>query len=340
VSENSIIERYQKGFSMTARSKKPSLNWSKIKGGWKKLWQNDEAKFRIFTSLKMTAIPLFCFLILASFIWVLLSLNVIFFKANEFMKIKEFEEVFYHFISSEIIDLIPYGALLLVFVNMAAIYVSDILLRPFRMIGEYCEDRTNGREASYNPDFFSDLKLLSRFSEFFFSYIETAQKNNSLKEVVIPKKYTRIHQPVFETTFFFHYFLYIFASLLMVSIAMYVLANGLYGNIISLGSQTLPNNQAINSFLNEEKIVIHQIIRIVLFMGAILYVALASHLYYKVSAPAFAIFATMRGFLKGNYSQRVHLIGYPYLRPQMRKLNRYLDGIERELTSEVNRKTK
>ena len=332
MSENSIIERNQKGFSMTAKTKKLSLNWSSLRGAWKRLWQNDEAKFRILTSLKMTTIPLICFLILGSFIGVLLNLNVIFFKANEFMKIREFEEVFYHFMSQELVDLIPYGALLIIFVNMAAIYISDILLRPFRLIGDYCEARSNGKEASYNPDFFSDLKLLSRFSEFFFSYIETAQKNNSLQEVVVPKKYTKIHQPVFETTFFFHYFLYIFASLLVVSIAMYAMANGLYENIISLGSQTLPTNQAINSFLNEEKVVIDKIISIVLIMGAILYTALASHLYYKVSAPAFAVFATMRGFLRGNYSQRVHLIGYPYLRPQMRKLNRYLDLKERELT--------
>jgi hypothetical protein len=339
VSENSIIEINQKGISMTAKTNKVPLNWSSIKGGWRRLWQNDEAKFRIFTSLKMTTIPLICFLILGSFIGVLLNLNLIFFKANEFMKIKEFEEVFFHFISQELVDLIPYGGLLFVFVNMTAIYISDILLRPFRMIGDYCEARTNGKESAYNPDFFSDLKLLSSFSEFFFFYIETAEKNKSLQQVVIPKKYTKIHQPVFESTFFLHYFLYIFASLLVVSIAMYTMANGLYGNIISLASQTLPNDQAINAFLNEEKMVIHQIINIVLFTGTILYIGLASHLYYKVSAPAFAIFATMRGFLKGNYSQRVHLIGYPYLRPQMRKLNKYLDVIERELTeSDKNKK--
>ncbi len=326
---------------MTMKVNKASVGLPAVKAYWKKLWQNDEAKFRIRTSLKMTAIPLFCFAILFCFMWVLLSLNMIFFKANELVKIKEFEELFIHFISQELLELIPYGALLLIFINMAAIYTSDILLRPFRLIGVYCESRANGAEASYNPDFFSDLNLLSRFSEFFFSYIETAEKNRSLQKVVIPKKYTGIHEPVFETTFFIHYSLYILASLLVFSIGLYYMANGLYESIISLASQTLPNNQAINSFLNEEKSVISYIIRVVLITCGILYMALAAHLYYMVSSPAFAVFATMRGFLKGNYSQRVHLIGYSYLRPQMRKLNRYLDVIERELTDnkEASKKT-
>ena len=63
------------------------------------------------------------------------------------------------------------------------------------------------------------------------------------------------------------------------------------------------------------------------------YLGLSFHLYAKVSAPAFAIFATMRSFLKGNTKARVHLIGNYYARPETKKLNQYLDYIEKNVSS-------
>jgi hypothetical protein len=302
-----------------------------LKGMWRKLWKNDEAKFRILTSLKMTSIPLFTFTITAAFFWILLNMNLIFFRANEYRGIDAFGEVFFDFLSSSLTDLMPYAALLLIFVNITAIYTSDILLRPFRLIGDYCEKRNGGEDASYNPDFFTDLKLLSQFSEFFFSYMETAELNKALHEVAVPKKYSKIHQPGFEKTFFLHYLLYILASVLAVSIALYAFANGLYEDIILLADQTLPNNPKINLFLSDQKAIIDQIIWFALCISTVMYFFLATHLYQAVAAPAFAVFATMRSFLKGNYEQRVHLIGYPALRPQTRKLNKYLDWIQKNL---------
>lgn len=300
---------------------------------FKRFWKNDEAKFRLYTSLKLTSIPILSFLATFSFFWVLLNMNLIFFRANEYRGIAKFEEIFFDFLSSSLLELLPYGAVLLIFINITSIYISDILLRPFRLIGEYCEKRNNGEEASYNPDFFTDLRLLSQFSEFCFSYIETAELNKKLHSVAIPKKYTRIHKPVFESTFFLHYILYILASLLAVSIALYSFAVGLYEDIIILANQTLPNNPAINLFLGDQKVIIDHIIWIVMGITAIFYLGLASHLYNSVASPAFAIFATMRSFLKGNYDQRVHLIGFPFLRPQTRKLNKYLDWVQKNLVT-------
>ncbi len=310
-----------------------------LRGRFKNIVKNEEAKFRILTSLKLTLIPIMSFVLMGCFIWILLNLNFAFFRANEYRGISRFEEVFFDFISTSALDLVPYGALLIIFVNITAIYVSDILLRPFRLIGEYCEKRNNAEEASYNPDFFTDLKLLSQFSEFFFSYMETAELNNQLHEVAIPQKYKRIHQPVFETTFFLHYLLYILASMLVVSIALYSFANGLFENIILLADQTLPNNPQINQFLSDQKTIIDQIIWVVHAMSVVMYLLLAYHLYQGVAAPAFAVFATMRSFLKGNHNQRVHLIGFPALKIQTRKLNKYLDWVDRNLVQKEETKS-
>lgn len=303
----------------------------------KRFFKDDEAKFRLYTSLKLTCIPLLSIMATAGFFWILVNMNLIFFRANEYRGIDKFEEIFFDFLSNSLLDQAPFAALLLIFVNITAIYISDILLRPFRLIGDYCEKRNQGEEASYNPDFFTDLRLLSQFTEFFFSYMETAQLNERLHQVAVPKKYTKIHKPVFESTFFLHYLLYILASLLAVSIALYSFAVGLYEDIIILANQTLPNSPAINLFLGDQKAIIDHIIWLVLGVTSIFYIGLASHLYNGVASPAFAIFATMRSFLKGNYSQRVHLIGYPFLRPQTRKLNKYLDWIEKNLVEKEDK---
>lgn len=311
---------------------------SPIKSRWSRLWKDEEAKFRLGTSLKMTTVPLFAFGVMAGCIFILLSMDLLFFRANEIRGMDRFEEVFYDFLSSTLIDLMPYGALLLIFISITSIYISDLLLRPFRTVGEYCEKRNAGEKASYNPDFFTDLKLLSQFSEFFFNSIETAEANKSLLKIVIPKKYTRIHQPVFETTFFMHYFLYLVATILAVSIALYAFANELYGNLINLAEHTLPIDPKINYFLGEQALLLDKIVIIVLVVTFLMYSFLARHLYHIVATPAFAIFSTMRSYLKGNYGQRVHLIGYPFLRDQTRSLNKYLEWVEKNLVEKEETK--
>ena len=66
------------------------------------------------------------------------------------------------------------------------------------------------------------------------------------------------------------------------------------------------------------------------------YAVLAIVLYNKVSGAAFAYFATMRSFMKGKFSSRVHLIGYSYVRNYGRDLNRYLKFLETRLNEFEN----
>ena len=317
--------------SSSESSERAQKGLSHVKKFFKKYSHDEESKFRLLTSLKMTSITIITFLMLAGLVSLLLKIDVYFFKANELTGIQNFEETFYEFMFNKLSSSLPYVAGLLVFINITAIYISDILLRPFRVIGDYCERKVNGEEGSYDPDFFTDLKLLTRFSEFFFNLIETAQKDGVIKPKEIPRKYTRIHQPVFETTFFLHYSLFILISFFAVFASAYAFAIDLNEQIIMLANQTLPQNPEVIYFLKHQGSIIEGILYFVLFSHMVMYSFLTTHLYFKVSAPAFGIFATMRSFLKGNYSSRVHLIGFYYLRPQCRKLNKYLDKIEKDL---------
>lgn len=307
---------------------------------FKKKLKDEEVKFRLLTSFKMTMIPVISFLFLGSYIYILLKGNLVFFQANELIGISQFEEIFYDSLFQSISEFALYGVAFFIFINITSIYISDLLLRPFRIIGDYCDRETLGpAHKEYNPDFFSELKVLSQFSEFFFNTIETAAKNETLGEVVIPKKYKKIHQPVFESVFFLHFSFYILAMILMLLIAMFTFSDQLYDNLIILGGKTLPNSPSINYFLKAQNEIIDQITYFSILIGIVSYMTTAYHLYQKVSSPAFAFFATMRSFLKGNYRQRVHLIGFPYLRDYSRTFNKYLDWVEKELVQNSDSKT-
>lgn len=306
---------------------------NRLNNYYKSVIKDEEIIFRLKTTLKMTLIPIISGCVMAGFLWVLLQLNLYFFEANGYEGWQTFRESYYEFIVGRSLRLAPYISLFIAIVAITGIYVSDLLLRPFRIIGDYCEKVVNGEEASYDPDFFTDLKLLTTFSELFFLNIHNTRKaGRKLDSMDIPKKYTRIHQPVSETAFFLQYFLYILIVSICAYMALYIVAVDIHHEIINLANETLRSSKMMSYFFTKQTEVLQQVLTVVMVGHLLLYVALARHLYYKVCGPAFGIFATMRSFLKGNYSSRVHLIGYYYLRTHCRKLNRYLDQMQKELT--------
>ena len=293
---------------------------------------NEEVLFRLKTSLKMTSIPIFSFIILGMLLNIMMKMDIYFFQANSVAGIDGFAEIFYDYFFDKLSHFIPYIGALIVFVNILALYISDIMLRPFRNIGDYCEEKLNveNTDSSYDTDFFTDLRLLTRFADFFFSMIESRKDENKLDPVEIPTAFTKVHKPIFESSFFLHYSLSILISFLAVTATIYSFAISLNEGFTSLAQKTLPYNDKINFFLTQQSNILDDIILIVLVSHITLYIILALNLYSGVSTPAFGIFSTMRAFLKGNHDARVHLIGYAYVRPQCRKLNKYLDHLQKK----------
>ncbi len=304
-----------------------------LKNHLKKAYKDEEVHFRLKTTLKMTLIPIITGCVMLGFLWVLLQLNLYFFEANGYSGWRAFRVAYYDFIVGRTIKLAPYLCLFLIVVAITGLYVSDLLLRPFRVIGVYCEKVSSGKEASYDPDFFTDLKLLTSFSELFFLAINNARKNNAkLGPMDIPKKYTKIHQPVSETAFFLQYFVYILIASSCAYVALHMMTVDIHQEIINLAGETLNQKHSMKYFFGKQSEVLRDVLNVVMVCHLILYTILARHLYFKVCGPAFGIFATMRSFLKGNYDARVHLLGFYYLRPHCRKINRYLDLMQKELT--------
>jgi p-aminobenzoyl-glutamate transporter AbgT len=179
--------------------------------------------------------------------------------------------------------------------------------------------------------------MTTSFSVFFFAKIDEAKLRGRLEKIEVPQDFTKIHKPVFEKNFFFNYLFIIIIFALLASVGIFVLNNSVREQIFILSQKFLSNKGAGNS--NEIRFFIEEqfsVADIAVYFFSLFHVAtyclLGVHLYGKVSSPAFAIFATMRSFLKGNYHSRVHLIGHYYLREDCRKINKYLDHIEKSLT--------
>lgn len=304
----------------------------------KDLYQNDEFMFKLSTGLKFVLISLGFTLAVLLFTYLLLKINLIYFVANGYPGAADFQDAFYDFVYSSLFDEIPYLMLAMVFIFLLGFYLAAVMLRPFKVIGRYCEERLANEAHYYSPDYLSDLKLLTSFSVFFFSKIDEAKNRGFLEKIEVPQDFTKIHKPVFEKNFFFNYLFIIAIFALLTSMGIFIVNNAIREQIFILAQKFLSsthlaaNGKGIRYFIEEQFSVADIAVDFFISMHVLMYCLVGVHLYGKISGPSFAVFATMRSFLKGNYHNRVHLIGHAYLREDTRKINKYLDHIQKNLT--------
>lgn len=309
---------------------------------WRSLKQfsrDDEARFRLMTALKITGITAFTFVLQLFALYGLLAIDLIFFQSQGYPGQSVFTETFYDFLLVGVLENTLYIGLSLLFVFMVGVYIGHLLLRPFRLIGDYCEYFVENQAGSYDPDFFSDLNVLARFSEYFFHLMENFYRNKQVQKIDIPLKFSRIHGPVFERGFFLQFFLLIFMISIGTGILLSVVSNALYDGMITLAGEVIPKTNEVKYFLTAQAELWDIVLYITMSFHFMLYLVLSIHLYARVSVPAFGLFATMRAFLKGYYTNRVHLIGYSYVRPHCRQFNKYLDFMQRELSLDEKNKS-
>ena len=299
-------------------------------------YNDEEFMYKFMTGLKFVFISgafTFCVLL---FTYLFMKLDLIYFVAHGYPGASEFQDAFYEFVYSSLVDEIPLVFGVMLFIFGLGFYLSSIMIRPFKEISRYCEDRMNNQKNFfYSPDYFSDLKLLTSFSVFFFSKIDEAKARGKLEVVEIPTDFSKIHKPVLEKNFFVNYLFIIVIFALIASVGIFVINNIIRDQIYILAQKFLNSHRGVNAnfrFLEEQFSVADIAVYFFICLHMLMYFLFGVHLYGTVSGPAFAVFATMRSFLKGNYHNRVHLIGHYYLRNDCRKINKYLDGLQKDLT--------
>lgn len=298
----------------------------------KRAFKTEDSRFIVAVGLKVTGISLAISCFVYWFLYQILKLNQAFFKSQGFPNLLD-ESPFFGLVIQEALENLP---LLLGFhfcLFFIGTYVGWLILRPFRAIGEYCEAVIENPNAIYRIEEFSTYNLLTRFAEFFFEYLRESRKRNEIISNSIPPQFSKIHKPVFDKIFMLHFG--ILLVIISISSAVFIIENSsmVYESMVEL-ARSLPNQKIVSQFYIEQLYILDEIVDLTIFTIAFSYIMLGFHLYGKVSGAAFGIFSTMRAFMKGNYSSRVHLVGFGYLREYTRKLNKYLEFIEKNLPKE------
>ena len=296
-----------------------------------RLFKDEDTRFIITVGLKVMGISLAISLWIYYFLYQVTRLNLAFFKANGFQDFRE-NGIYYEFILNEVVDTLPVFFSFHIFLFFIGTYVGWLMLRPFRSMGEYCEKVITNADEPFVVDEFSTYRLLTRYSEFFFEYLRDSRKAGQLKAHDIPPQFSRIHKPVYDRVFMLHFSILLIIIAICSSLFIIENASSVFKSIIELALGTLKNQAGLDKYFAEQSYILDEIVNITIVLIAVAYTMLGFHLYNKVAGAAFGIFSTMRGFTKGNHSSRVHLVGYAYVREYTRKLNKYLDFIQKNLT--------
>lgn len=308
-------------------------SFADIKNALNKVFKSEDTRFIVMTGLKVSGISFFINLFIYGCLFQVMRINYAYFRSHGF---PDFQggSVFYDYVTTEAIDTLPFLFLFHITLFFIGTYVGWLILRPFRMISEYCERVIEHPNTVYKVDEFSTYKLLTRFSEFFFEYLRESRRKGAIVTNSIPPQFSRIHKPITDRVFMLHFGMLL--VIIAISSSVFIIENssGIFNNMVDLASDTLPESKRSNHFFTLQIFILNDLVWFTIVLIAVSYLSLGMHLYNKVSGAAFGIFSTMRAFMKGNYSSRVHLLGYAYVRENTRKINKYLDYIQNNLDKE------
>lgn len=313
------------------------MNITKVKINPKKLFKSEDSRFFLFTGLKFAGIFAAVSLFVYYVMWVIISMNSVLMESKGVGTSEDLRAALTESLFQTLWERFPLFVAFCIVLFFAGVYFGKILLRPFAIIGAYSLKKVEGENPEYNPDIFSDYKLLTRFSEFFFRYLDECLQEKRFKDATIPPTFTRIHKPPFERVFFFHFLLLVLILTIVTVFATVFLTSEFQGQLVELSIQVLKiKDQSVPFFIKNQAFIFESVVWTSVVLIIVAYISLSFHLYTKVDGGIFAFFSTMRSFMKGNNSARVHLLGYAAIRPHGRAFNKYLDYAEKQCSKDKN----
>lgn len=313
------------------------INMSYFLQKLKSVFKTEDSRFYLSVGLKVSGISLIITCLVYWFVIEVVRLNYAFFKAHGFPEYED-SSLFFNVVTNEALNSIPTLLMFHVFLFFIGFYAGWLILRPFRTLGEYAEKVIEDENAIYKVEQFTVYSLLTRFSEHFFNFLRESRKANKITTQSVPPQYSGIHKPVFDHVFMLHFGILLIIIGLSVGVFIIENASGVYNTMVELALKTLGNQKSVTKYMMAQSFIVDDIEYLTIGLIIIGYFSLAFHLYTKVSGAAFGIFSTMRAFMKGNYSSRVHLLGFSHVREYTRKINKYLDYIQKNLAKDTTKK--
>jgi len=297
---------------------------------FKRLFKEEDTRFFMGVGFKVAGISFLVNCIVFYQIFHVIRLNYGFFLAHGLTDALDLS-TFNSYISAEAMEILPIMFIFHICLFFIGVYVGWLILRPFREIGEYCERALENPNTPYNVDEFSNFRLLTGFSAFFFEFLRDSRKKGELPEQSIPPQYSKIHAPRMDLIYILHFGLLLLIISICSAVFIIETSDGIFQSMIKLAEKTLNQPEIVNTYFSYQSFILEELVVLTVFFIGLAYTLLGLHLYDRVSGAAFGIFSTMRAFMKGAHFSRVHLVGYSYIRNNTRKLNKYLDYVQRNL---------
>ena len=298
----------------------------------KKVFQTPESRFMLGVAFKVWSISFIAEILVGYLLLTNVRLNFYFFRAHGYEGIQQLRSAYFDHVLSDAIDYIPLIILFHIAIFFSGLYIGYLMLRPFRRMAKYCTLVIQQPDTPFNIDEFSSYRLLTRFADFFFDHINESRKKNKLEARDVPSSYMGIHSPVFDGIFLLHFALFLVIIVIISVLVTMNIASEIHTNTIQIAIKMIKADpKMMNSFFYDQSFMIDEMWYLTASIVTTLHVIMGIHLYNQVSGAAFGIFATMRSFIKGNFQNRIHLVGYAYLRESTRTINKYLDWINKNV---------
>ena len=301
---------------------------------FKKVFQSEESRFLLGTALKIWGISVLVEMIVGYILFSNVRLNFYFFRAHGYGGIDQLGEAYFQHVLSDLIDALPLVLLFHIIIFFMGLYIGHIILRPFKRMGDYCIKVIDNPDLAYSNEEFSAYRLLTRFSELFFDHLRESRQKGKITARDIPPQYMGVHKPVFDGPFLFHFSFFLVIIMIVSIVVIMDFATDVHDNMTQIAIRMLKSDpKVMTAFFQDQSFLVDEMWFLTAILVVGLHIVMAFHLYSQVSGAAFGIFATMRSFMKGNWQNRVHLVGYSYLRESTRALNKYLDWVQKNLAS-------
>ena len=293
---------------------------------------DDNQKLRLKIGLMLVCVPIFAWAILALYFYILMELNFSFLSASFPGAVEALRTKFDDFWGEKFFFYLSvFGSQLLLNLFLG-LHISARLVRPFRRMASFCTGALTSKSVGYEPDFFSDFKFLTSFTDYFFSHLQKCRQTGVWTNQTIPPHYAKVRGPVFERSYFLSIFVLMSILTGIAIIYLYFLTVDLQSDLVSLSITVANQHGSSEIFIIKDQT--HILNTVLYFATGILlfiYAILTVYFYQLASDAAFAFFATFRAFIKGQTHSRVHLLGHGHLRSYGREVNAYLKTVEQEL---------
>ena len=113
------------------------MDFTKIKNfRFTKLFSSEDSRFVVLTASKVAGVYLSSMLLVSYLMWVVLSMNNVFFEAHGFPELNEFRSAYFDYILANTFENLSYILAFYIILFLLGLYTGRILIRPFDKISD------------------------------------------------------------------------------------------------------------------------------------------------------------------------------------------------------------